>query len=133
MLSLRNLIKKILTHETQIRANMPEFRSVAITRNITSSTSLVDTGVHVTVPANSYVCLNATARFSNSKPQYLQIVASSGIGAVDCPVGYHLATGTLSCYVSTETTFKVYVKYSGVSTNSIWLSGFYITFGGGGI
>lgn len=126
-------IIKALKDVAQAFKVLPKYTPVYVGKRVTTSTDLVSTGVSQEIPANSYVCLTASAVWSHSKPVVIQVKS-------DSPDAYHIfegytefqvASAPISFYTDRKCKLDVKAKYTSAATNLITLTGYIVTFGGG--
>lgn len=93
--------------------------------NITSTTTLDDTGVSYTIPSNAYVRITATARYGQSNPEEIMIWTGSSVFAHTTAItgdnNFSLTATTLIGGISGDTTAKIYARFRGANTNAIIL------------
>lgn len=125
---LKNIILAIKSIE------LPTFTPVHEYKTITTSTSLSPTGISIEIPANSYVCVTATAVWGTGRP--LEISVGWDLSGEYTFAGADNSAGTaasasLSFYTDKECNLGVSAKYAAVTRNIVFLKGFIITWGGG--
>ena len=128
-------IIKALKDVAQAFKVLPKYTPIHMQNNITTSTNLVSTGVSQEIPANSYVCLTATAAWGHSKPSAVQIEWDRTDSDLYCfSEGYtefQAASATISFYTDRKCKVNVKAKYVSAAVNPITLAGYIVTFGGG--
>lgn len=91
----------------------------------TSATTLSDTGVSYDLPANKYVRITATARYSGSNPEEIKLGTDSvDFAHVTYTTGDNPASLTVSAYVggyNSDMTIKVFAKFRQANSNIILL------------
>lgn len=113
-----------------LRQYMKNFiHPISDTHYFTSSTSITDIGYALQIPANSYICITATAVYSYGKPAFIQMSASNTGCWSENNVANNNATTTLCVYAPSETTITCSCKYANASANYVIFSGYYINFG----
>lgn len=98
----------------------------------TMGTSMAKTGIAITIPANCYVCVTATAIWSNSAPHSVQVSVEPYTGYCFAEGGKanNNASATLSFYAQQACTIYVSARYSSAASNIVVARGFYIKLGG---
>ena len=128
-------IIKALKDVAQAFKVLPKYTPIHMQNSITTSTNLVSTGVSQEIPANSYVCLTATAAWGHSKPSAVQIEWDRTDSDLYCfSEGYtefQAASATISFYTNRKCKVNVKAKYVSAAVNPITLAGYIVTFGGG--
>lgn len=102
--------------------------NINIYEKFNSTTSLSDTGIRVTIPANSFFSISATAVWGNDKPLACCIQSPKPYqGLTDNGVGNSGATTAFSGFTTEEINISILAKYDGASQNTMRVNGFYVT------
>ena len=116
-------LEQIETNKNNISLR-PEVLVRSVT-NVTSTTTLDDTGVSYTIPSGAYVRITATAKFVQSNPEEILIWTGSSVFAHTVAITgdntYALTATTLIGGISGNTTAKIYARFKSASTNVIIL------------
>ena len=107
---------------------------ISVAKAVPTSTTYADTGVTFTVPANSLLNVTVGGVYGYGAPLEIGIKKSDGTGHIysssftQSTYGYH-GTGSLPycAYVTEETTFHIWAKYTSATNNAICANGYYIT------
>lgn len=126
-------IIKALKDVAQAFKALPKYTPVHVQKTITSSTNMVSTGYSQKIPANSYVCMTATAVWSNCRPVAIQIGwdRSDSNAYAEGYTEFQNASATISFYTDRECNVNVNAKYTSAASNRIIVNGYFLTFGGG--
>ncbi len=112
---------------------LPKYTKISKKVYTTMSTNMID--LHsISVPANSYVALTATAIWGNCKPTAVVIAVSGDDNSnlySEGYAGYQNATTTVTFFSASGCTVTVKAKYTSAQRNRAIISGFILTFGGG--
>lgn len=95
-------------------------------KRITSQTTLTDTGLSVTIPANSFISLTGRLMFSNSPAREVSIKNGVIQYAHGESTTNEAAICNFSIYIDSETTCKLYAKSGSSALNDVNLYGYYI-------
>ena len=113
--------------------NMPIFNKINKRQAFTSSTTLKYTGVNITIPDNSYFSITADCYIGTAKATEVAFsnrsdsVNSATLFSTSTYSDYY-ASSNLSAYVEKETVLYIFAKYTGIGNQSIYLTGYYVTF-----
>lgn len=104
-------------------------KPINLTDNFTSSVDYAYTGVSVSVPAGSFYSITAIANFNYGRPTSIGISISS-TSSVQMKATNQESNGSASCTMTGNTnvnlTLYIWASYNNVSTNTIYLNGFYL-------
>ena len=107
-------------------ANVHSLKGVT---NITSATAITYTGVSISIPANSFYSVSASAIYGANSPSQL-VISGSSTSHLNSPYGSSESgvhkTVTMSGYTESAITLYVWAKYNAVGSNRIDTDGFYI-------
>ena len=139
MFNLNAELKKVAEKIKAIAESIKTITSINVVpiniqRSFTSSTGMADTGIKVTIPANSYFVLFGTAIWANSRPVaiYLTTTNQALYAHSEGYTEHENASASLAMFTDVECVVQVKARYISAATNLAILRGFYFQVSSGG-